>query len=121
MLDLNTTDQDRTGARGEGSGGSSYRIHHETLCPVHRAALQRLFCTGIDWLALIIYEMHVRDLTADPSSGASHPGTYRGLVEHGITGGIEYITSLGVNTVELLPAQEFAAIELPYRDSLGGR
>ncbi len=73
-----------------------------------------------DWRDLVIYEMHVRDLTAHPSSGASHPGTYRGLIERGITGGIDYVRALGVNTVELLPAQEFANIELPYRDSLAG-
>ncbi len=70
---------------------------------------------------LIIYEMHVRDMTADPSSGAAEPGTYEGLVEHGKTGGIDYIKKLGVNTVELLPTQEFANIEIPYKDSLNGR
>ncbi len=30
---------------------------------------------------LVIYEMHVRSFTADPSSGVKHPGTYAGLVE----------------------------------------
>jgi pullulanase/glycogen debranching enzyme len=74
-----------------------------------------------DWRDLIIYEMHVRDLTAHPGSGSKHPGTYRGLVEPGGKGGIDYISALGVNTVELLPSQEFAAIEIPYRDSLDGR
>ncbi|MGE5402281.1 MAG: pullulanase [Ignavibacteriales bacterium] len=74
-----------------------------------------------DWRDLIIYEMHIRDLTAHPSSGASKPGTYHGLIEKGIKGGIEYIKSLGVNTVELLPAQEYGNIEIPFRDSLAGR
>jgi pullulanase len=74
-----------------------------------------------DWRDLVIYEMHVRDMTAHPSAGARHPGTYRGLMEPDRTGGIGYISSLGVNTVELLPAQEFSAIEIPYRDSLAGR
>lgn len=74
-----------------------------------------------DWRDLIIYEMHIRDLTAHPSSGSSKPGTYHGLVEKGKRGGISYIKSLGVNTVELLPAQEFANIEIPYKDSLAGR
>ncbi len=74
-----------------------------------------------DWCDLIIYEMHIRDMTADPSSGASKPGTYKGLIQHGIKGGIDYIKSLGVNTVELLPSQEFANIELPFEDSLKGR
>jgi len=74
-----------------------------------------------DWRDLIIYEMHIRDMTADPSSGADKPGTYQGLIEHGKTGGIDYIKKLGVNTVELLPSQEFANIEIPYKDSLNGR
>ncbi len=74
-----------------------------------------------DWRDLIIYEMHIRDMTAHSSSGAAHPGTYAGLIEDGGTGGINHVLSLGVNTVELLPVQEFAGIELPYRDSLAGR
>jgi pullulanase/glycogen debranching enzyme len=74
-----------------------------------------------DWRDAVIYEMHVRDLTADPSSGCSKPGTYQGLVEHGKTGGIDYIKSLGVNTIELMPTQEFANIEIPFKDSLYGR
>ncbi len=74
-----------------------------------------------DWRDLIIYEMHIRDITAHPSSGAKFPGTYKGLTEKKITGGISYIKSLGVNTVELLPAQEFANIEIPYKDSLNGK
>ncbi|HEX2867721.1 MAG TPA: alpha-amylase family glycosyl hydrolase [Ignavibacteriales bacterium] len=74
-----------------------------------------------DWRDLIIYEMHLRDMTAHPSSGASEPGTYKGLIEKGIKGGLNYIKDLGVNSVELLPAQEFANIEIPYRDSMAGR
>ncbi len=74
-----------------------------------------------DWRDLIVYEMHIRDLTAHPSSGSSKPGTYTGLIEKGITGGIDYIKSLGVNTIELLPSQEFANIEIPYKKKLNGR
>lgn len=74
-----------------------------------------------DWRDLIIYEMHVRDMTAHSSCGANKPGTYSALTEKGIRGGIDYINSLGVNTVELLPTHEFANIEIPYEDSLLGR
>ncbi len=73
-----------------------------------------------DWRDLIIYEMNIRDLTADPSSDSDKPGTYEGLIEHGKPGGIDYIKKLGVNTVEILPSQEFANIEIPYLDSLNG-
>lgn len=74
-----------------------------------------------DWRDLIIYEMHVRDMTAHSSSGAKVKGTYESLVDKNINGGLNYIKSLGVNTVELLPSQEFGNIEIPYKDSLGGK
>jgi len=74
-----------------------------------------------DWRDLIIYEMHVRDMTAHKSSGAKKAGTYQGLIEPGIKGGLEYIKKLGVNTVELLPSQEFGYCEIPYKDSIAGK
>lgn len=69
----------------------------------------------IDWRDLIIYEMHLRDMTAHKSSGAKKRGTYAGLIEKGIKGGIEYIKSLGVNAVEFMPVHEFGYCEAPYR------
>ncbi|MCX7875026.1 MAG: alpha-amylase family glycosyl hydrolase [Melioribacteraceae bacterium] len=74
-----------------------------------------------DWEDLIIYEMHIRDMTAHKSSGAKKPGTYQGLIEPNIKGGLEYIKKLGVNTVELLPSQEFGYCEIPYKESLAGK
>ena len=74
-----------------------------------------------DWRDLIIYEMHIRDMTEHHSSGVSERGTYKGLVEKGKVGGIDYIKNLGVNAVELLPAQEFANVEIPFQDSLNGK
>jgi len=74
-----------------------------------------------DWRDLIIYEMHIRDLTAHKSSNSKFPGTYQGLIDKKGSGGINYIKSLGVNTVELLPAQEYGYIEIPFKDSLNGK
>ncbi len=51
---------------------------------------------------LIIYEMHVRSFTADPSSGVRHPGTFIGLTEK-----IPHLKELGINCVELMPVFEF--------------
>lgn len=51
---------------------------------------------------LIIYEMHVRGFTRDPSSGVKFPGTFAAIREK-----IPYLLSLGVNAVELMPIQEF--------------
>jgi glycogen operon protein len=50
----------------------------------------------------VIYEMHVRGFTQDPSSGVQHPGTYLGVIEK-----IPYLKSLGVTAVELMPVHEF--------------
>jgi glycogen operon protein len=57
----------------------------------------------------IIYETHVRGLTANPSSGVAHPGTYRGIIEM-----IPYLKGLGITSLELLPIQEFDEFE--YQD-----
>ena len=74
-----------------------------------------------DWRDLIIYEMHVRDMTAHKSSGVRNGGTYEALTRKGIKGGLDYIKSLGVNTVEILPSQEFGNVEIPYKDSMDGK
>ncbi len=66
---------------------------------------------------LIIYEAHVRDLTAHASSEVEKKGTYLGLVEKNKLGGLDYLKSLGINAIELLPIHKFGTIEIPYRDS----
>ena len=55
----------------------------------------------------VIYEAHVRGFTIDPSSRATHPGTYRCLVEK-----VPYLKDLGVTAIELMPVQEFNENEL---------
>ena len=67
------------------------------------------------WSRTVIYETHVRGITVHPSSGAAHPGTYRGLMEK-----IPYLKGLGVTAVELLPVQEFNAHELKTRNPRTG-
>ena len=56
---------------------------------------------------LIIYEMHVRSLTQDPSSQVKHPGTFAGIIEK-----IPYLKELGINAVELMPIFEFNECEI---------
>jgi isoamylase len=58
----------------------------------------------------IIYEMHVRGFTCDPSSGVSEKirGTYAGLIEK-----IPYLQQLGITAVELLPVFQFDAQDCP--------
>ena len=64
----------------------------------------------------IIYELHVRGYTIDPSSGVKHPGTYAGLVEK-----IDELKELGITAVELLPVDEFDENDCALRQSLDRR
>lgn len=59
----------------------------------------------------IVYELHVRGFTADPSAMVANPGTFLGLTEK-----IPYLRELGVTAVELMPVQEFDEREM---DRLG--
>ena len=62
------------------------------------------------WSRTVIYEMHVRGFTRDPSSGVtpSKRGTFAGLMEK-----IPYLQELGITAVELLPVFQFDAQDAP--------
>ena len=61
-----------------------------------------------------VYLLHVRGFTKSPSSGVtvSKRGTFKGILEK-----IDYLKSLGVTAVELMPAYEMNEIENPYKNS----
>jgi pullulanase/glycogen debranching enzyme len=63
----------------------------------------------------IIYELHVRGYTIDPSSGVRHPGTYQGLIEK-----IDDLKALGITAVELLPVDEFDENDCSFVNPLTG-
>lgn len=65
---------------------------------------------------VIIYEAHLRGLTAHESAGTRSPGTYRGLIDK-----IPYLKDLGITTVELLPIHEFDYLENPRRSPVDGK
>lgn len=66
---------------------------------------------------VIIYELHVRDVSKHPNSGIEHKGKFLGLAEAGTTGpegvstGLDHIADLGVTHVHLLPAFDFRSID----------
>lgn len=60
---------------------------------------------------LVIYEMHVRSFTADSSSETERPGTFLGIIEK-----IDYLKSLGINAVELMPVFEFDETRNPFKN-----
>lgn len=62
----------------------------------------------------ILYEAHMRDLSADSSSGAAQPGSYKGFLDPAGKGGLNHLKRLGITAVEFLPLQDFGNIELDY-------
>lgn len=66
---------------------------------------------------IIIYELHVRDLSMDPNSGIKHKGKFVGLIETGtksIEGestGLDHIKELGVTHIHLLPSFDFNSVD----------
>lgn len=96
------TGQRQWGERPEGGGDFSY----------HARVVENNFDWGkmkqleIPLEDLVIYEMHVRGFTKDPSSGVSAKGTYEGLRQK-----IPYLKDLGINAVELMPIFEFDEME----------
>lgn len=65
----------------------------------------------------IIYELHVRDLSSDSSSGITHAGKYLGLIEtgtknsNGIPTGLDHIKDLGITHLHLLPVYDFGSVD----------
>lgn len=57
---------------------------------------------------LIIYEMHHRDFSIDPSSGLVNKGKFLALTEQKA---IRHLKELGINAVHILPSFDFASID----------
>jgi glycogen operon protein len=69
----------------------------------------------IDPSRRVIYELHVRGFTRDPSSSTTHPGTFDALIEK-----IPYLVDLGITTVELLPVFQFNETDNRFVDPRTG-
>ncbi|MBN1910434.1 MAG: glycogen debranching protein GlgX [Pirellulales bacterium] len=63
----------------------------------------------------VIYELHVRGYTCDPSSGATRPGTFLGLCEK-----IPHLKSLGITAVQLMPVAEFDELDQYRKNPVTG-
>jgi len=63
----------------------------------------------------VIYETHVKGLTANPNSKVQHPGTYMGVIEK-----IPFFKDLGVTSLEFLPVQEFNEKEVDRKNPRTG-
>ena len=65
----------------------------------------------------VIYELHVRDLSVDASSGVEHKGKFLGVIEtgthtpEGIPTGLDHIKSMGVTHLHLLPSYDYGSVD----------
>lgn len=65
----------------------------------------------------VVYELHVRDFSVGADGGFMHRGKYLGLTEEGTVtsegeaSGVDYLTSLGITHVQLLPVYDFASVD----------
>lgn len=72
---------------------------------------------GMNNTDAIIYELHVRDLSSDESSGIEHTGKFLGLIETGTTTesgiptGLDHIKDLGVTHLHLLPSYDYGSVD----------
>lgn len=66
---------------------------------------------------VIIYEMHHRDFSIDPSSGIRNKGKFLALTEQGtlspdkLATGIDHLKQLGVTHVHILPSYDYASVD----------
>lgn len=65
----------------------------------------------------VIYELHLRDVSCDPSSGIRNKGKFLGLTERGTKNaagdptGLDHIRGLGVTHVHLLPVYDYGSVD----------
>ena len=65
----------------------------------------------------VIYELHVRDLSVDESSGITNKGKFLGLIESGTTNGngiptgLDHMKNLGITHLHLLPSYDYASVD----------
>ncbi len=69
----------------------------------------------------IIYETNVRDMTASHDTGTRKHGTYEALSEEGTTyrgmpTGLDYLASLGVTHIQLMPVHDFCTVDEYHPD-----
>ena len=72
---------------------------------------------GMNITDAVIYELHVRDLSVDESSGITNKGKFLGLIQSGTTNpegiptGLDHMKDLGITHVHLLPSYDYASVD----------
>ena len=71
---------------------------------------------------VMIYELHVRDLSIDESSGIEQKGKYLGVIElgtktpSGIPTGLDHMKDLGITHLHLLPVYDYGSVDERHLD-----
>ncbi|WP_158795825.1 type I pullulanase [Pedobacter sp. L105] len=66
---------------------------------------------------IVLYELHLRDLSVSPNSGIKNKGKFLGLTELGTKNadgqrtGLDHIKELGVTHIHLLPSFDFSSVD----------
>ncbi|MEL6393167.1 MAG: type I pullulanase, partial [Bacteroidota bacterium] len=74
---------------------------------------------------MVIYEMHLRDISVHESSGNRFPGKFLGLTQVGTTTpdgsstGLDHLIEMGITHVHILPAFDFASLDESPHAPLG--
>lgn len=85
---------------------------YETIPPIYK-----------NYVDTIIYELHVRDFTIDKTTSIKNKGKFLGLIEEGIKTkngnpvGFDYLKTLGITHVQLLPILDFKTVDELNPDS----
>ncbi|MBR6044031.1 MAG: type I pullulanase [Ruminococcus sp.] len=104
------------------NGKRGFLVDHSKLDPEGWDDIPRPECNSP--CDAIVYECHVRDLSADPSSGVEPAlrGKFAGFFTegtkyHSVTTCLDHIKELGVTHVQLLPVFDFATVDesRPYK------
>ena len=76
------------------------------------------YVTVDNYTDAVIWELHVRDFSIDPSSGMTNQGKYLAFTENGTTvpgtdiaTGVDYMVNLGVKYVHLLPVYDINSVD----------
>ena len=76
----------------------------------------------LDFTDAFIYELHVRDLSIDKSSGIRNKGKFLGVIETGTTTasgiptGLDHFKQLGITHLHLLPVYDYGSVDETHLD-----
>ena len=71
---------------------------------------------ALKYTDVVLYELHIRDLGSDKSSGIKNVGKYLSLTEHGtktpngVSTGIDHIKNLGITHLHILPMYDYGSV-----------